>query len=265
MRLFTIRIPSKCYQTKTKPEDATLSTTYDDHNDRIKLCDGASEIQAHTSQLINDKYRLLISITTEITDLKKNFNQQLSKHREQKENLCRILCEKMPQIDSKMDLNFETQIFYEFDGNNLKEMKQKTPILNLTKDKDSFLLEEDDIFNWTKANQKLNQAISFNDVEQITQNFDTTLESLAQHKSQVQLELKLMKLRCLVIYQELLIIDQFDEPEKAILETIATLSTQLVRIEEEIKCQKFKLKCVVESMGSTVISTKHFLNTNGKF
>lgn len=61
----------------------------------------------------------------------------------------------MQQIDSKMDLNFESQILYEFDGNNLKEMKLETPILNLAKDKESILLAKHEMLKRIKAYQKL--------------------------------------------------------------------------------------------------------------
>lgn len=92
------------------------------------------------------------------------------------------------------------------------------------------------------AELQRDKALILNDIEEIYENFDSEIKSLSNSRSEILFKLKFMELHYLVVHQELMIIGQFEEPEKLLLETIGVLAMQMKRIEEEIKGFKFKLQ-----------------------
>lgn len=264
--------------------DESESTTIDGQNELIRFGDVASEVQAHTSQLIIEKYRSLIAMESTIADMKRDFNDMTLKLRALQEDLCERLLAKVQQIkendcsniDIEACISYKQHQFFEFDGNRFLPKTLTIPIFNVgeIKCKESTLAENDNgtlQMNWNIAKSKLLKAIELNGIERIYREFDVQIKSLSHKYNEVQLKLKLMELHCLTLYQELLIIDQFEEPEKALLETIAALSMQMMRVEDEIKCSKMKLKCLMESDEFPELSMcrnnsteiKRFLDSNG--
>lgn len=253
--------------------DESASATDDGQHESMKLSDVASEVQAHTSQLIIEKYRSLIAMEGSIADLRRDFNNQTLKLHTLQEELCAVILTKIQQIQEIQCTGIETSITYkqhqifEFDGNRFQLKTLNIPILNVSK----IECKSNDAMNRHTAKSQLTQAINLNDIEQMYRAFDVQIKLLSHKYHEVELKLKLKELHCLTLYQELLIIDQFEEPEKALLETIAALSTQMMHVEDEIKCSKLKLKLVIESNDSTELSMswknsteiKRFFSSNG--
>lgn len=238
--------------------------------DSSKICDDATD-QTHTSQqIIIDKYKSLMRMQNNVVDMKRGFNERIIALSVQQEHLCTILSDKIQEFnriqaedelntDNKLSVTYKQQNILEYKNDGFRLKVIELPIVDLIdlRHKQEFIAG-DDIMCRLSSERRLRKAIIQNDIETIYQQFDGEISSLSHYQAEVQLELKLMELHCLTIYREVLILDHFEEPEKVLHETVAALSSQMMRIEEDIKCNKSKLKCVFELSSTPEASTKNF-------
>lgn len=264
-------------------DGAALISTVDDITDPSKLCEVASDIQAHTNQqIIMDKYKSLLLMQANMVDLKKNYNQKIAELSARQENFCMIMSNKIQEIslirgenelniDYKMCVNYKRQNILEYNGNGFQLKTVELPIVDLNElRRKQATVADSEVVSRRSSERRLKEAITLNDIETIYRHFDVDISSLSRYHTEVQLKLKLMELHCSKIYQELLIIVQFEEPEKALLETLAAISSQLIRVEEDLKFNKSKLKCMIESPSASEASMvqnftelRRFLNATG--
>lgn len=264
-------------------DGAALISTVDDNTDPSKLCDVASDIQAHTNQqIIIDKYKSLLLMHANMVDLKRNYNQKIAELSARQENLCMIMSNNIQEIsltrgenelniDYKMCVNYKRQNILEYNGNGFQLKTVELPIADLNElRRKQAPVADSEVVSRSSSERRLKEAIILNDIETIYRHFDVEISSLSRYHTEVQLKLKLMELHCSKIYQELLIIVQFEEPEKALLETLAAISSQLIRVEEDLKFNKSKLKCMIESpstpetsMMKNFTELRRFLNATG--
>lgn len=94
---------------------------------------------------------------------------------------------------------------------------------------------------WT-AELHRNQALLFSQIESIYQSFDAKINVMAEQSREISLRAQFMELYYFVLYQELLVLNQFEEPNKVLLKTIHAAQKRMKRNEEEIKAIKCKLK-----------------------
>lgn len=144
----------------------------------------------------------------------------------------------------------------------------EVPLMNI-KDIEMKYVDAEEPIDRPTAELLRDQSLLLHDIEEIYQNFDSEIEFLSNSSLEIAFKLKFMEMHYLVIYQELTIIGQFEEPEKLLFETIGDLTMQMKRIEEEIKGFKFKLKefigleqCSQTSKGS-LDSINSFFKSNG--
>lgn len=84
------------------------------------------------------------------------------------------------------------------------------------------------------------------EIENIYKSFDTKIETIANEHIEIALSIKLNELHYLTIYQELMLYNQFEEPQKLLLETIADCQIKEKEIEKEIEKVKLPLKKLIE-------------------
>lgn len=94
---------------------------------------------------------------------------------------------------------------------------------------------------WT-AELHRNQALLFSQIECIYQDFDAKIKDMAQQSRDISLRAQFMELYYFVLYQELLVLNQFEDPNKALLKSINAAQDKMKRNEDEIKVAKCKLK-----------------------
>lgn len=86
------------------------------------------------------------------------------------------------------------------------------------------------------------QACLFSDIESIYQDFDAKVKDAAEQRLNVSLEIQFLELYYFVVYQELLVLNQFEDPHKALLRSIKVAQDKMKAHEHEIKVLKRKLK-----------------------
>lgn len=94
---------------------------------------------------------------------------------------------------------------------------------------------------WT-AELYRNQALLYSQIEGIYQDFDAKIKDCAEQSREISLKAQFMELYYFVLYQELLVLNQFEDPNKALLKSIHVAQDKMKRSEEEIKEAKSKLK-----------------------
>lgn len=86
------------------------------------------------------------------------------------------------------------------------------------------------------------QALLFFQIERIYDDFDTKIKNVAEQKLEISLEIQFMELYYFVLYQELLVLNRFEDPHKTLLRTINVAQDKMKKNEDEIKLAKCKLK-----------------------
>lgn len=96
------------------------------------------------------------------------------------------------------------------------------------------------------AQMALEQKYLSNEIEDIYQSFDSELKTVNDARYEIALDLKFMELYYLTVYQELMLFNQFEEPQKLLLEAIGDLTVKGRQIEREIEIKKIPLKRWIE-------------------
>lgn len=94
---------------------------------------------------------------------------------------------------------------------------------------------------WT-AELHRNQALLFNEIESIYRDFDAKIKDMDEQSREISLQAQFMELYYFVLYQELLVLNQFEDPNKALLKSMNAAQDKKKRNEEDIKVAKCKLK-----------------------
>lgn len=92
----------------------------------------------------------------------------------------------------------------------------------------------------------LEQKCLSNEIENIYQSFDADLKTVNDSRYEIALDLKFMELHYLTVYQEVMLFNQFEEPQKLLLEAIAELTIKERQIERKIEIKKISLKRWIE-------------------
>lgn len=101
--------------------------------------------------------------------------------------------------------------------------------------------EKEQMDIWT-AELYRNQSLLFSQIENIYQDFDAKIKDLAEQSREISLKAQFMELYYFVLYQELLVLNQFEDPNKALLKSIHAAQNKMKISEDEIKVAKCKLK-----------------------
>lgn len=94
----------------------------------------------------------------------------------------------------------------------------------------------------TVATLYRDQALLFSEIESIYRDFDAKIMDAAEHSLKISLEIQFLELYYFVLYQELLILNQFEDPHKALLRSIKAAHDKMKAHEDEIKVVKNRLK-----------------------
>lgn len=108
---------------------------------------------------------------------------------------------------------------------------------------------------WTAELNK-EQTLLFTQIESIYQDFDTKIDDIAEQSIEISLKVQFMELHYFVLYQELLVLNNFEKPHKSLLKSIEATNDKMKQLEEEVKLTKSKFK---EQMGDDAL-----VDTNGK-
>lgn len=94
---------------------------------------------------------------------------------------------------------------------------------------------------WT-ATLYSEQALLFEQIENIYQTFDEKIEQMAEEKLDITLKVQFIELYYFVLYQELLVLSKFEEPHKLLLESMDATADKMKQCEDEIKNLKHKFR-----------------------
>lgn len=94
---------------------------------------------------------------------------------------------------------------------------------------------------WT-ATLYSEQALLFEQIENIYQTFDEKIEQMAEEKLDITLKVQFIELYYFVLYQELLVLSKFEEPHKLLLESMDETADKMKQYEEEIKNVKHNFR-----------------------
>lgn len=94
----------------------------------------------------------------------------------------------------------------------------------------------------TTATLHREQALLFSQIEYIYRDFDAKVKDVAEQSLEISLQIQFLELYYFVLYQELLVLNQFEDPHKVLLRSIKTAQDKMKANEEEIKVAKYKLK-----------------------
>lgn len=108
---------------------------------------------------------------------------------------------------------------------------------------------------WTAELNK-SQTILFTQIESIYQDFDAKIDDIAEQSIDISLKVQFMELYYFVLYQELLVLNKFEQPHKSLLKSIDATTDKIKQLEDEIKVAKLKFK---DQMGDDAL-----VDTNGK-
>lgn len=86
------------------------------------------------------------------------------------------------------------------------------------------------------------QALLFSQIESIYRDFDAKIKDAAEQSLEISLQIQFLELYYFVLYQELLVLNQFEDPHKVLLRSIKMAQDKMKAYEEEIKVTKYKLK-----------------------
>lgn len=97
------------------------------------------------------------------------------------------------------------------------------------------------------------QALLFSQIERIYRDFDAKIKNAAEQSREISLQIQFLELYYFVLYQELLVLNQFEDPHKVLLRSIKAAQDKMKAHDEEIKVTKYKLKQQIgdDSLAST--------------
>lgn len=112
------------------------------------------------------------------------------------------------------------------------------------------------------------QALLFSQIESIYQDFDAKIKDAAEQSREISLQIQFLELYYFVLYQELLVLNQFEHPHKALLRSIKTAQDKMKAHDEDIRVTKYQLKQQIgdDSLVSTsgkVIDTELLFRATG--
>lgn len=94
----------------------------------------------------------------------------------------------------------------------------------------------------TTAQRHRQQALLFAQIESIYRDFDAKIKDAVEQSLEISQQIQFLELYYFVLYQELLVLNQFEDPHKALLRSIKAAQDKMKAHEEEIKVAKYKLK-----------------------
>lgn len=94
----------------------------------------------------------------------------------------------------------------------------------------------------TTAQLHREQALLFSQIECIYRDFDAKIKDAAEQSREISLRIQFLELYYFVLYQELLVLNQFEEPHKALLRSIKAAQDKMKALDEDIKVTKYKLR-----------------------
>lgn len=97
---------------------------------------------------------------------------------------------------------------------------------------------------WT-AELHREQSLLFTQIERIYHDFDEKIKDIAEQGLDISLQAQFMELYYFVLYQELLVLNRFEEPHNELLQSISESHEKMRKYDDEIKLAKCKLKEVV--------------------
>lgn len=97
---------------------------------------------------------------------------------------------------------------------------------------------------WT-AELHREQSLLFAQIERIYHDFDEKIKDIAEQGLDISLQAQFMELYYFVLYQELLVLNRFEEPHNELLQSISESHEKMRKYDDEIKLAKCKLKEVV--------------------
>lgn len=97
---------------------------------------------------------------------------------------------------------------------------------------------------WT-AELHREQSLLFAQIERIYHYFDEKIKDIAEQGLDISLQAQFMELYYFVLYQELLVLNRFEEPHNELLQSISESHEKMRKYDDEIKLAKCKLKEVV--------------------
>lgn len=130
----------------------------------------------------------------------------------------------------------------------MKDLRTKLQPFNESNEKDKM-----DIYTAELYKQ---EAILFAQIESIYQDYDGKINYISEQSLETSLQIQFMELYYFVLYQELLVLNKFEEPHKLLLKSIDATNEQMKRHEEEIKQMKIMFK---EQVGDDAL-----VDPNGK-
>ncbi|XP_055326896.1 uncharacterized protein LOC129580473 [Sitodiplosis mosellana] len=242
-------------------------STSSDENLHSDNWDTAADFEAYANQTIVDKYRMLKSIKLQITKIKRDFNESVLKLQDEKLKNSSILCDKISELDriykklhhkrhdNTIAVKEHTEKVTQFDGKSFKEVHINVKDLQTKLQLFDESNEIDGMDIWTAELNK-QQTLLFTQIESIYQNFDSKIDDIAEQSIEISLKVQFMELYYFVLYQELLVLNKFEEPHKSLLKSIDATNDKMKLLEEEVKLTKSKFK---EQMGDDAL-----VDTNGK-
>lgn len=108
---------------------------------------------------------------------------------------------------------------------------------------------------WTAEIHK-EQSLLFTQIERIYHDFDEKIKDIAEQGLETALQAQFMELYYFVLYQELLVLNRFEEPHNELLRSINESHEKMRKYEDEMKLAKCKLK--------EVVGDDALVSTNGK-
>lgn len=100
------------------------------------------------------------------------------------------------------------------------------------------------------------QALLLQQIENIYTDFDGQIEKMMEESLEICLKVQFIELYYFVLYQELLVLSNFEEPHKLLLKSMDTTTERMRKYEDEIRIFKHKFK---EQLGDDAL-----LDSNGK-
>lgn len=120
---------------------------------------------------------------------------------------------------------------------------------------------------WTAELHK-ERALLFAQIESIYRDFDAKVDDLCDQSIEISLKIQFMELYYFVLYQEILVLNRFEEPHKTLLQSIDATNDKLRRNDEEMRITKAKFKEQLNddaliSPGGKIIETEILFKANG--
>lgn len=94
----------------------------------------------------------------------------------------------------------------------------------------------------TAAQLYREQSLLYSQIERIYWDFDGKVGDAAEQSLEISLHIQFLELYYFVLYQELLVLNQFEDPHKALLRSIKAAQDKMKAHDEDIKVAKYKLK-----------------------